>query len=56
MVVMVLDLMHVNNFCGQTVAGVKNVVIFGADMDSFVNVYDKKRYLSSWERSNKRIR
>ena len=36
--VMVLDSMHIHNSHGQTLAGGKNVIIFGADMSSSVHV------------------
>ena len=44
-VVMVLDSMHVHNFCGQSLAGEKHY--FGADVSSPVHVDNKKRYFSS---------
>ena len=34
----------------------RNVIIFGADMSSFVHVDNKKRHFNSWERSNTSIR
>ena len=34
----------------------KNVLIFGADMGSSVHIDNKKRHISSWKRTNTRIR
>ena len=34
----------------------QNVLIFGADMSSSAHIDNKKRYVSSWKRTNTRIR
>ena len=33
-----------------------NVIIFGAELSSFLHIDNKKRYLNSWRRTNTRIR
>ena len=43
---MVLDLMHVEVLLYQIVGGPgKNVIIFGADMSSLVNIHNNRKYI-----------
>ena len=53
--IIVLDSMHVHNFCRQTVAGVKILFFFGVDDSFSVHVYNTRGYLSSRWRSDTRI-
>ena len=34
----------------------QNLLIFGVDMSSFPHIYNKKRHISSWKRTNSSIR
>ena len=53
----VLDLMRAEVFSLSDGSGfTKNVIIFGADMNSSVHVDNKKKYFDSWQWSNIRIR
>ena len=42
-VIVVLDLIYVCNFHGQTIVGVKKVVTFGVNYSSFVHVDNKRK-------------